>query len=565
MKRSIASVGRWSAWALGVSGVWLSGCATTSALTDPGALSTDRFVRVYPELRGGRFLIIADFEDEKHLDLFRMEGATEGAICTQDRKAGRAETGKNALVCTVGSPGDEIVIGNTEGARWYLKRDWRAYDLLLISVHAPRDGLSLEATVSSGTENHRASAQTSLRLDKGWNVLRLDLAEVGGLVALDDMQELRWAVSGVDRVTRVVFDDIVLTSNREDVSGDSRNAVGGLYAQRAGRRWNVGAGGKFELTFSHGQITAWYNLATDPNRVRNLVQGTTLGPTPVVISADGSELGGFSSLGRSVAATQRLLEANPVRVVIASEWHFVDDLDQPTQGRPFQRWVYTIYPSGQVFVTVEATARTETWVPPGLGLMVSMASTAGGDWSVTAEEGVMARNAALEALLVFAVGGEATKIMSRHDPEGKQLSLVARGATDATVARWNAMIGVQGADERRAAATLLSYVHPQSIRLEQGRPANENNGSVRDTRPDLGSGCYAIEAEQSRVRFTLEGQRTPITSPCFDVSQVGEGTCWVYVDHLIHEATARSHEDHLIFQIAGTADRRVVVEVICNR
>lgn len=550
---------------MGTFGLWAAGCATTTAPFDPGASQTDRFARVYPELRGGRFLIVADFEDEKHLDLFRMEGASEEAGCTLDRQSGRAETGKNALTCTAVSPGDEMVVGNSEAARWYLKRDWRAYDLLLLSVKVPRDGLTLEATVSSGTGDHRASAQTSLRLDKGWNVLRLDLAEVGGLVSLDDVRELRWAVSGTDGSTRVVFDDMVLTSNREDVFGDSRNAVGGLYAQRVGRRWNVGAGGRFELTFAHGQITAWYNLAADPNRVRNLVQGTTLGPTPVVISADGSELGDFSALGNAVAATQRLLEANPVRVVVTSEWHFVDDLEQSGEGRPFQRWVYTIYPTGGVFVTVEATARTERWTPPELALAVSMAGATGDEWSIVTEDGATARNTGANAELLFAVHAASASIASRHDPAAKRVLLIARGTADTAVARWNAMIRVGGIDERGTAGMLSSYIHPETIRLEQGRPAGEKSGLARDAVLNPAGGCYEVEAEQGRVRFMLEGKRKPLTAPCFEVSQVGAGACWVYVDHLIQEATARSREEHLIFQVPGTVDRRVVVEVLCNR
>jgi hypothetical protein len=510
-------------------------------------------------------LIVADFQDEKHLDLFRMEGTAQESGCTVDRTAGRAETGRNALVCTAASPGDEIVVGNTEGARWYLKRDWRAFDLLLVSVHSPHGALRLEAMVSSGSGGQRTSAHTSITLDKGWNVLRLDLAELGELVSLDDVQEVRWAFSGIDRPTRVTFDDIVLTSNREDVFGDSRNAVGGLYAQRAGRRWDVGAGGKFELTFAHGQITAWYNLAADPNRVRNLVQGTSLGPAPVVISADGSEMGDFTGLGETVAATQRLIEASRVRVVVTSEWRFVDALDRSADGRPFQRWTYTIYPTGQVFVAVEATARTETWVPPGLGLAVSVASATGQDWSIAAEEGVMARNAAADASLIFAVAGATTPIVAHPDPKAKRVSLIARTGIDAAVTSWNAMIGVGSAAEPSSAAKISSYLAPERIRLEQGRPVNAKSGGGRDVTPVRAGGCYEIEAEQGRVRFTLEGKRRPLIAPCFEVSQAGDGTCWVYVDHLIHEATARSHEGDLIFQVPGTVDRRVVVEVLCNR
>ena len=37
-------------------------------------------------------------------------------------------------------------------------------------------------------------------------------------------------------------------------------------------------------------------------------------------------------------------------------------------------WLYTIYPSGQIYVAVEATARTESWSAPQLGLAVTLQS-----------------------------------------------------------------------------------------------------------------------------------------------------------------------------------------------
>ncbi|MEK7731498.1 MAG: hypothetical protein AAB363_06530, partial [Planctomycetota bacterium] len=316
------------------------------------------------------------------MDLVRLIGVSEQAKGVLDRKGGRVETGTACMQLTAGSPNDTVVLANTSEARWYLKRDWRAYDLLLMSIHAPTRGLALDLSIGSWPAEQRLSAQSSIALQRGWNGMRIDLAEVDEKISLDDVREIRLAVSGVSKPVELRFDDILLTGNRVDLLGDSRNTTGALYVQQAGRRWNVGAGGRFELTFANGQITSWYNLAADPNRVRNLVRGTTLGPSPVVVGASGAELGDFSVLGKSVVARQRIVELNAVRAVVASEWRFVDDPDASLNDRPFQRWVYTVYPSGQVFVAVEATGMTKSWTPPGLGLAVTVASSAADEWRI---------------------------------------------------------------------------------------------------------------------------------------------------------------------------------------
>lgn len=543
------------------------GCVTTSPPTEPKPSRTDRFAKIYPELSGGRFLIVADFEDEKHVDLFRVETASGAADCALDAGSGRAETGRGALHCKAVATEDELLMANTESSRWYLVRDWRPFDLLLFSMHAPRGGLSLDVTIASGSQENRASARTTLPLVKGWNALRLDLADVAELVALDDVQELRWSVRGSESALKLSLDDIVLTSNRQDVFGDSRNAVGGLYTQRAGRRWNIGAGGKFELTFVNGQITAWYNLESDPHRVRNLVQGTTLGPAPVALSEDGTELGDFSAWGRSVAARQRLVEANRVRIVVSGDWHFVDSLDQPTDGRPFQRWTYTIYASGAMFVEVEAAARTSEWSPPKLGLAVSVASAAPDEWTIAGGQGALARSTSTGASLVYAVFGAGATPTTIADPRAKRVSLIQAIKSDAPIARWIALVALGSMESlsgAHAESVPAAFLDPQPIRLEVGR-ASGGPSNGREVRLNPATGVHKIEAEHGQARFTLEPNTQGGPACVFEVQGVGRDTCWVYVDHLVLEEVARLPDGNLLFQVPHPKARPLPVEVLCNR
>ncbi|MEK7731570.1 MAG: hypothetical protein AAB363_06905, partial [Planctomycetota bacterium] len=268
----------------------LGACGGAKNLPPSGPTRADILMQVYPELQTGRFVVIADFEDPKHMDLFQLISVSEQAKCVWDRKGGRVETGAGGLRLTAGSSDDTIVIANRPDAQWYLKRDWRPYDLLLMSVNAPQRGLALDVVMASGPPEQRVSAQSSIALQRGWNGIRIDLAEVAEQIPLDDVREIRLAVAGVSKPAQVRLDDILLTGNRVDLVGDSRSSNGALYVQQVGRRWNIGAGGRFELTFANGQITNGYNLAADPNRLRNLVQGTTLGPSPVVVGASGLAL-----------------------------------------------------------------------------------------------------------------------------------------------------------------------------------------------------------------------------------------------------------------------------------
>jgi len=548
-----------------------------------GPTRADTLMQVYPELQTGRFVVIADFEDPNHMDLVRLIGATDQAKCVLDRKGGRAETGASSLRLTAGSSEDTLVLENNSESRWYLKRDWRAYDLLLMSVQVPAHGLALDLIIGSGPAEKRLSARSSIALQRGWNGIRIDLAEVAEKISLDDVREIRLAVSGVSKPSQLYFDDILLAGNRVDLLGDSRNTTGALYVQLAGRRWNVGAGGRFELTFANGQITSWYNLAADPNRVRNLVRGTTLGPSPVVVGASGSELGDFSALGKSVVARQRIVEINSVRAVVASEWRFVDDPDASLNDRPFQRWVYTIYPSGQVFVVVEATGSTKSWTPPSLGLAVTVASSADDEWKTqTAAPTVatadpprpvcaMARSQPRDTVLVFMLDSPSasSRIVEKVDSTARHVSLILiLENSPVEIAKWTCQLALASAgdiSDADATARAAEYAGPASIRVEVGSPVAGSTLSSRTDGFDPSSGSYDLSPDQGRVRVVVEGQKRPVFSPAFRILGAKDQEAWVYVNHLIVGKVARDPGGNLIFQLPGTIRQSTMVEVLLRR
>lgn len=578
-------------------GAVLVGCASRSPHGPSAPTQVDRIIQAYrsADIQRGRLLIIADFEDARQMSLFSFAGVSAEGKIALDPKKGRIETGTGCLLMTVGSAGDTAVIANTDQSDWYLKRDWRPYDLLMMSVHSSKDGLSLEVGVGSGPTEQRMYAYSSTPLTRGWNLVRLDLAEVAEQIPLDDIRAISLAVSGADKPLPVRFDDILLAGNRADLLGDSANKIGDLYVQQAGRHWNIGSGGRFEVSFANGQITNWYNLAADPYRLRNLVRGTTLGPSPVVVGESGMPLGDFSALGRSVMARQRIVEMNAVRVVVESEWRFVDEPNEALDRRPFQRWSYTIYPTGQIFAAVEATVETESWSPPRVALAVTFSSApeeqvqtrlggvaasaalnrnpginAGALTEPTAPtvSFAAARSAVTDSLLLFVPypSEPNTRIVEHADAVRRRTSFVALDdAAHCKVRKWVCAIvlaAAGGTDDAEVLLRATDYTTPGPLRIEIGRPPAAGDAVLRRDGFNPAGGTFVIATEQNRARFTLDGRERPSYSPAFEVVGGRGAHSWVYVDNLIFEPVWRPMNGQLVFQLPGIIRKPVMIETL---
>jgi hypothetical protein len=555
----------------------------------PGVTLThsDRLIAAYPELRSGRFVVIADFEDPVHMELFQLINVSDRAACTLGQNKGRPETGGHGLRFRAGSTADTLVLRSDRATNWYMKRDWRPYDLLLASVHAPTKDLSLRLLIGAGPPDERLAVESVIRLDLGWNLLRLDLAEIGEHIPTDDVREIRLSLDGAATPTTVYLDDILLTGHCVDLLGDATNTDGELYVRQVGRRWQIGAGGRFEIAFCNGQIVAWYNVRSDPYRLRNLVSGTVLGPTPVVVAVEDrdsdSEISDFSVLGKTVQASQRITEMSPVRVVVECEWRFVDSPEDDPADRPYQHWQYTIYPTGQIYVAVQSVAETATWSPPQLGLAVSISSLYPYEWRVhpAAQLGVpeplrhvvfgSARGQVSDgAFLLFAMSdSQATpRIMRQLDAPHDRLALIATGPKPAgATQRWTCllMLATSGdVSESEVTARVLDYGQPVPLDLEIGAAPGDGSAPA-GAEFDPATGCHTLSPERGQVRFKLSGDRTPRFSPVFRILGVAGYDAWVYVNHVIFDSIAYDADGNLIFQIPGISEAPTTVEVILRR
>ncbi len=549
----------------------LSGCRSgdgRSKLT-----RVDRMMTEYPSLHTGRFVIVADFEDPKHMELVTFRATTPTATFAYDARHGRPETGTGCLKVTASNAEDTVILSNLTASTWYLKRDWRAFDTMLMAIHAPRRGLSADITIRSGPEPTQAATSAAHHLQEGWNILRLDLAEIAEQIAIDDIRAIHLSFLGINQPTEMYIDDLLLTADREMVFGDF-TTDGTPYVRRVSDRLLVGTGGAFELTFAHGQIVSWFDLRVDSHRLHNLVRGTTLGPRPIVLDASNRPDGDFKPLGSAVLAEQRLLEANAVRIRVECAWRFVDDPEGPIDGRPLHRRVYTIYPTGQMFVTVEATIATDTWQPPRVGLAVRMAPSAG-EHVVSAEVdpshptyGWLAAEGVLSSL-VFAVetDDDHSRLMSMRDESSGVCSLVHVAGEAGETVRWRCLLWLTTSDkglEESARARVAAFDHPPALDLQVGS-LDSGHGTAMMSGFDRETGSFFLKVEDGRVRFKLRPTASHAVEPAFTVTGTAGHQAWVYVNHILHEPTARNRDGDVIFQLREPIRKATLVEVIVRR
>ena len=530
-------------------------------------------MQTYEELRGGgAFVVVADFEIPIHMELVQLVATTDDAACAVDMRGGRRQSGQCGLKFTAGSPDDAVVISNTKAKQWYLKRDWRDYDLLMLSVLPDRPGLSLDVQIVGGKDDDRTAVHAPIALHDGWNTIRLDLAEVAERVPLDDIREIRLRVLGADAPATVMLDDLILTAHRQALLGDPRRTDGELYVERAGRRWNVGAGGRFEITFANGQIVRWHHLQQDPYRLRNLVEGTTLGPSPMITSEGDADL---NALGRQVVVRSRIVEMNRVRAVLACEWRFVEDPSAPLLDRPFERWEYVIYPTGQVYVTVECTARTGDWSADQVGLSVTLATRPGDGLLTQTSQGTRqpptfaaARAPATDAFLLFALNEpqQMTTMRERlNDRQGRASLIASRAASGSDVERWTCTLVLGSAEsiaDEEAIDRAAAFADPVPLAISVGSIADEEQRTGLLHGLDQTDGCYVLSPEHGQLRFTIDGRDRPVPAPAFTILDSQDRQAWVYVDHMIHDALARDAQGNLLFQIPHTIKKHSTVEVL---
>ncbi|HEY3243147.1 MAG TPA: hypothetical protein VGM03_07325 [Phycisphaerae bacterium] len=580
----------------------LTGCAGLAGRNTAVRPLAERLKAQYPDLAEGRFAIIADFEQPEQMAIVHASGSADSSAAL-DLTGGIPATGGRCLRVRLAAPQDALVFSNPSEAgseEWVLKRDWREYDLLLANVYSPQSNVELELTLAAGIPARRDSRQAGeapgrapvvsavspMLLAAGWNLLRLDLTEAGEKLAMDDVRALRLTLPKIAAPLDLRIDDVILVSNRKDLFGNSSATGGELYIQQRGRRWNIGAGGRFELGFSQGQIVAWYDLAGDPNRLRNLVGGGALGPMPIVLpdSPDGDFRGvqQFVDLGQTVVARQRVLEMSPVRVMLESDWRFVPVGSVPTPEAPYHRWTYCIYPSGHMYVGLECTTKTAQWSAGEMGVALTtldvpetevyVHSTAQlddpDDLRQTSFAAISPGGAERPGLLFVPSDGRvAPQVTAIHNAAERQLYVIASGGqVQAPVQEWDFLVSVwppgnTGPQQRVQRA--LAYAGAPPIEMAIGTLVTDHPGDPDHDGFDERTGCFVIAPDENRARVYVHARTRPLDAPVFCVTGIQGRQPAVYVDQAILDSRRMTFDSdgNLVFQVPGTLAQRHLVEV----
>jgi hypothetical protein len=545
-----------------------------------------RLQRAYPDLASGRFVCLADFNTLPQAALFRTlrpDGAEADDQPAISVRHSIDETGAGGLRARLSAPELQLLFDGERSAKLALLRDWRKYNLLLFDIYGPPDGLMLEFTVRSGTDTPLRSTR-QLFAEPGWQLYRVDLAEVGEEIDLADVRALCWRAPQLTAPVDLYFDDFILTDNTRYLSGQDAEP-GELYLKSAGRRLIVGARDRFELAFADGVVVEWH--AGDEH---NLTVRSGLGPWPVPLPENWSQRQAepvvyddpalWAAWGERIVATQRVVEQSEFRIVLEGVWRFLHKPDEiPTEPTPApmpeHSWRYAIYPSGQVYVQVSSRAQQVGWPGARVGYAVALDGRSG-------FERVAPEMAHREA-------GD-TNFVLMSQPDRQRPDLLWSIQTPAAAER---QLGLVSADARRVAVTVgdlepgqaiatahslrfwpwdidaapeaqslaADYQHPATLTVACGQVVDDAAGDLDRDGFNESEGCYELALGDGLSRFTLQPGVLLRHQPIFRVRGTAGRQCWVYADGRIIDRQGRDEHGELMFGLPRPISAPLTIEV----
>ncbi|MEW6249464.1 MAG: hypothetical protein AB1716_02375 [Planctomycetota bacterium] len=546
--------------------------------------------RTYADLASGRFISLADFETRGQDAMFRVVGpdGTEG-----DREQpslsilrSRNETGAGGLKARLGGTEDRLLFDGERSDELALVRDWRPYGLLLMSVYGPSDGVLLELSIRSGGKDAALTWSRTVAAQAGWNLLRIDLAGVGERIDLGDVRAIGWRAFQAAAPVELFVDDVILADNRADVLV-AQPEPGALYVFTRGRRIYVGARERFELAFADGLIAAWRS-----GDEGNLVHPDGLGPWPVPLAEDWA-LGQaalayddpqlFASWGPAAAATQRVVESTPFRVVIEGRWLF--PAADPPATRPADKndggvghvWRYTIYPCGTVYVRVRSVAPASGWSAPRVGYAAAVdgrrgfrrvepAALAGPDTgSAAAPFVLLARQGPRADLLwTWPQAGALPRQREFGTADERRVAVIAGEAPAGPVVETVHLLRFWPADidaAPEARSLVGDYVRPMGLVPTAGELLTSISGDLDADGYNEAEGCYELIPAGGVLRVELDPGGTLRYDPLLRVHESAGRRCWVYARGRLITEVGRDGADNLLVSLGRVLSSRTLVEV----
>ncbi len=283
--------------------------------------------QAYEEAATGKFISLADFEGppgpldpQGPISIIGSPGGKLAITVTQTR------TGSGALAVEL-PPGARLVFKTSS------QRNFSLYTLLSAAVYvsAPRDDMVVTLVGAKGRWQWH---DTLLRA--GWNTVMVDLAHLQATGGLDpsDIREISFSFSEQHRPVSFNLDDLLLIDNTRVIP----NTPAGTTLRRVGLDYELTCANQLRpIRLAQGKDGLW-----------------RLGDSPAILqlgtpsdSLDGQKEN-IGILGDRHAGDAQLLEANPVRIRLASTWYFPPELGLWRHMDVRQlRWEYTFYGDGR--------------------------------------------------------------------------------------------------------------------------------------------------------------------------------------------------------------------------
>lgn len=346
--------------------------------------------------------VLADFKRDTHAHGFSSTAETHRVVTYSDN-SGRQQRGLLSKL----EPLDWLTLDLSDEG---LPRptDFRDIPSITFELIGPPEGGRVRFELVTGSKPHLIWERI-FPVHQGLFTHTIDLIPAYERIDLSDLRYVRWQWLGTEPA-EILIDNLELREDVHWLTSPPDHAISNqLVVAERGQHLVVGVQGKFELVFGEGRLLGWYDrprVLAGPQRLRydgsvdfgsppdptrtpaeiNLVPHVGLGPHPIPLPANWpdpnltppaiGEASTFRAWGNILVSQQRVAESSSARVVIRAVHRFFDETTSG-QHRAEHIWDYTIYPTGNVFVSV--TSQGTDWPATSAGYAVSLSGRLGFD------------------------------------------------------------------------------------------------------------------------------------------------------------------------------------------
>ena len=458
--------------------------------------------RAYPEMQTGLFFPLADFEDRpegrrgaEQARRFTVEPAGSGAV--RQRVIHTSRTGVGSLEVTLPA-GSDLIFRPASGA------DFSGYTLLTLSIRAAAHRDDLRVSLVSPGESW-ISPRRLIR--PGWNTVHFDLRPLESVkgFSIQDVRAVRLRFDDAAGPVTFFVDDLILVNNTREL----RATPVGMQLRKSGTDYEITVSSTGRAVRLAQFEDGLWRLSPDQ--------------AALLLSPPGREPGdrrqSLDLLGARRIGEAELLEANAVRVRLASTWYFPDRSGEwASLAVRRVRWEHTFYPDGRRVTHVKLNNAGGPEI--GAAKIVCPRAVAWGD-------------------------GQTGNALTSAGPTGP-------------IAEWSWL----APPETSTGKTFQnSYVDPGRIEVDRGAALVASAGDEQQGGFDRSQGCYVVRAIKGRFRFRFVPPQEGVLNPVFRVEGNWSEPVCVSSEGLAIRRRALLADGSLLFLLPGEVSQSIWLEI----